>query len=242
VTPQAPSPLWYASRGSGYAALVLLTASVVLGVLTALRWRTVEWPRFLVQAVHRSVSLLVLVFLALHVATAVLDPFARLGVRDVLVPFSSSYRAVWLGLGVVAMELLVALVVTSLVRHRLGFRAWRAIHWLAYASWPLALVHGLGTGTDAASGWGLLIDLACVGAVAIAVCWRLSEGWPRWASLRLLLGGLAGAGLVALAVWTASGPLQPGWARAAGTPEQLLTGGAATAPATPQPAAPTVAP
>lgn len=230
MTAQATSALWYATRGSGYAALVLLTASVVLGVLTALRWHSAEWPRFLVQAVHRSVSLLVLVFLALHVVTAVLDPFAHLGVGDALLPFSSSYRPVWLGLGVVAMELLVALVVTSLVRHRLGFRTWRTVHWLAYASWPLALVHGLGTGTDAASGWGLLLDLACVGAVLIAVAWRISEGWPRRAPLRLLAGTVAAAGLVAVAAWTASGPLQPGWARAAGTPPQLLAGAAAATP------------
>ena len=222
MTSTAPSPLWYATRGSGYAALVLLTASVVLGVLSAQRWRSEEWPRFLVQAVHRSVSLLVLAFLALHIATAVLDPFAGLGLRDALVPFSSSYRAVWLGLGVVAMELLVALVVTSLVRNRLGFRAWRAIHWLAYACWPLALVHGLGTGTDAASGWGLLLDLCCVGAVVLAAGSRLLEGWPRQATLRLTLGTAATVGLVAVAAWAVGGPLQPGWARAAGTPSRLL--------------------
>lgn len=223
MTPQAPSPLWYATRGSGYAALVLLTASVVLGVLAAQRWRSAEWPRFLVQAVHRSVSLLVLVFLGLHIVTAVLDPFAGLGVRDATVPFSSSYRPLWLGLGVVAMELLVALVVTSLVRQRLGYRAWRAVHWLAYACWPLALVHGLGTGTDAASGWGLLIDLCCIGAVAFAVASRLAEGWPRQASLRVLLGALCTAGLVLLATWAVGGPLQPGWARASGTPSNLLS-------------------
>jgi sulfoxide reductase heme-binding subunit YedZ len=240
VTAQAPSALWYATRGSGYTSLVLLTASVVLGVLTAMRWRTSEWPRFLVQAVHRSVSLVVVVFLALHVATAVLDPFAHLGLRDALLPFSSSYRPVWLGLGVVAMELLAALVVTSLVRHRLGFRAWRAIHWLAYASWPTALVHGLGTGTDATSGWGLLLDASCVGAVLVAVTWRLSEGWPRRAPLRLLLGSLTGAGVVAVAAWTMSGPLQPGWARIAGTPPQLLAGASATATPTPGASTPTL--
>jgi Ferric reductase like transmembrane component len=238
MTASAPSALWYATRGSGYAALILLTASVVLGVLTAVRWHSAHWPRFLVQAVHRSVSLLVLVFLALHIVTAVLDPFAHLGARDALLPFSSSYRPVWLGLGVVGMELLLALVVTSLVRHRLGFRAWRAVHWLAYAAWPLALVHGLGTGTDTASEWGLVLDLGCAGAVLVAVAWRLSEGWPRRAPVRLLAGLAAAAGVVAVAAWTANGPLQPGWARAAGTPAGLLAGSAAatSAPGTSSPA------
>ncbi len=223
-----PSALWYATRGSGYAALVMLTASIVLGILTALRWRSVEWPRFLTQAVHRTVSLLVLVFLALHIVTAILDPFAGLGIKDALVPFASSYRAFWLGLGVIAMELLVAVIVTSLLRHRLGHRTWRVVHWAGYACWPIALVHGLGTGTDAASNWGLLLDLACAGAVLMAVSWRLSEGWPQRAPLRLLLGAACAAGLVAVTAWTVGGPLQPGWAKAAGTPPQLLSGGSSS--------------
>ena len=217
-----PSPLWYAARGSGYVALGLLTLSVVLGVLTAVRWEGVETPRFLVQAVHRSVSLLVLVFLALHIVTAVVDPFAGLGLHDALIPFTSAYRPLWLGLGVVAMELLVAVVVTSLLRHRLGFRSWRTVHWLAYASWPVALAHGLGTGTDARTTWSLLIDAACLGAVLYAVGWRLSHGWPHRAGTRLLLGTVTVALLGVLLVWTAGGPLRPGWARAAGTPPSLL--------------------
>lgn len=218
-----PSALWYATRGSGYAALVLLTASLVLGILTSLRWRSVEWPRFLTQAVHRSVSLLVLVFLALHIVTAILDPFAGLGIKDALVPFASSYRPIWLGLGVIAMELLVAVIVTSLLRHRLGHRTWRVVHWAAYACWPIALVHGLGTGSDAASEWGLLLDIACAGVVMMALTWRLSEGWPKQAGLRLLLGAACAAGVVGVTAWTVSGPLHAGWARAAGTPSQLLS-------------------
>lgn len=230
MTATAPSPLWYATRGSGYAALVLLTASVVLGVVTSLRWRSEEWPRFLVQAVHRSVSLLVLVFLALHIVTAILDPFAGLGAKDALIPFASSYRPFWLGLGVIAMELLVAVIVTSLLRHRLGHRTWRLVHWLAYASWPVAMVHGLGTGSDAASQWGLLLDIACAGAVTMAVSWRLSEGWPQRAGLRLFLGATMAAAVVAVTAWTVGGPLQPGWAKASGTPTQLLSpSGSATA-------------
>jgi sulfoxide reductase heme-binding subunit YedZ len=230
----APSPLWYAARGSGYVTLGLLTLSVVLGVLTAVRWEGVESPRFLVQAVHRSVSLVVLVFLTLHIVTAVLDPFAGLGLHDALIPFSSSYRSLWLGLGVIAMELLVALVVTSLLRHRLGVRSWRAVHWLAYASWPIAFAHGLGTGTDAGTGWSLLIDAGCLGAVLYAVGCRLSAGWPHRAGTRLLLGTVTAAVVGVLLLWTAGGPLRPGWARAAGTPPSLLAV-QGQAPAAPSP-------
>ena len=117
-----------------------------------------------------------LVFLALHIVTAVVDPFTNLGWAAAVIPFSSYYRTFWLGLGVISFELLVAIVVTSLVRGMLGHRAWRAIHWLTYAAWPIGVVHGLGTGTDAWSAWMLAITAACVAAVGMAVALRLNAG------------------------------------------------------------------
>ena len=153
VAATGPSPLWYLTRGSGVVALVLLTASVCLGILTTVRWRTGRTPRFVVAGLHRNVALLSVVFLGIHVGTSVADTYAPIGVRDVFIPFASSYRPVWLGLGTLALDLAAAVVVTSLVRVRLGHRVWRLTHWLAYASWPIALVHGLGTGTDARVGW-----------------------------------------------------------------------------------------
>ena len=236
---QSPSAFWYLTRGTAFASLVLLTLAVAGGVLTAVRFRAGGWPRFVVQALHRNVSLLAVVFVAVHVVTAVLDPFAKLGLKDAVVPLASSYRPLWLGLGVVAMELLVALVVTSLARHRLGFRAWRSVHWLAYASWPIALVHGLGTGTDARAGWSLLLVVACVVMVGGAVVWRVSEGWPRAAGVRAAGLAVACASMVVIAGWAANGPLRSGWARIAGTPASLLaqtqSQAAATATATPSP-------
>src|SRR5450759_119709 len=231
--PSNPSVLWYVTRAAGLVSLVLLTAVVVLGILLSTRWATPTWPRFLSQFLHRSLSLTAVVFLVLHIVTAVLDPFAHLGITDALIPFTSAYRTLWLGLGVVASELIAALVITSLLRASLGFRTWRVVHWLAYASWPIAIVHGLGTGTDARVGWALLLDAGCVGAVLVAMAMRLSGGPPRWIGLRALAGLLAAAGTLALAVWAVTGPLQPGWARAAGTPTGLLAapGGASSGPA-----------
>jgi methionine sulfoxide reductase heme-binding subunit len=217
-----PSVLWYVTRGAGLVSLLLLTAVVVLGILLSTRWASPTWPRFLSQFMHRSLSLTAVVFLLLHILTAVLDPFAHLGLTDALIPFTSSYRTLWLGLGVVASELIAALVITSLLRARLGFRTWRVVHWLAYASWPIAIVHGLGTGTDARVGWALLLDAGCVGTVLLAVAMRLSGGPLRWIGLRALAGLVTAAGTLGLAVWTVTGPLQPGWARAAGTPTGLL--------------------
>jgi len=220
--------MWYATRASGYTALVLLSASVVLGVLTSSRESRRDWPRFVVQSLHRNLSLLAGVFLVVHIVTSVIDPFAKLNFVDAFIPFIATYRPLWLGLGVVAFELLIAITATSLVRHRLGWRSWRVVHLFAYASWPIAVVHGLGTGTDTKSIWALVLVAVCVFAVVAAVIWRLARAGPRFTTLRTLgiAGGVTATGL--LVVWMAAGPLQHGWARAAGTPADLLVGTGAT--------------
>ena len=165
-----PSPLWYLSRGTGAITLVLLSATVLLGITGTLRWRPgMRTPRFVVDGLHRNVSLLVVVLLAAHILTAVLDPFAHLRVLDAFIPFASHYRPLWLGFGALSFDLLLALIVTSLLRARLGLRAWRAVHWAAYLCWPVAVLHGLGTGTDARSVWLQALTAVCVGAVVIAL-------------------------------------------------------------------------
>jgi sulfoxide reductase heme-binding subunit YedZ len=165
--------LWYTTRGAGAVSLILLTAVVVVGLLARLRFETEGWPRFLSATFHRDLALITVVFLALHIVTAVVDPFTSLGLAPVVVPFGSSYRTFWLGLGTIAFELLLAIVVTSLARAWIGVRSWRVVHWLAYASWPLAVVHGLGTGTDARQVWMVGITVACIGLVAGVGLWRL---------------------------------------------------------------------
>jgi len=170
--------LWYTTRSAGAVTLVLLSAVVVLGITARTRFSAARWPRFLSAAVHNDLALLSLVFLALHIVTAVVDPFTHLGVVAALVPFGSYYRTFWLGLGTIAFELILAVVVTSLLRHAIGVRMWRCVHWLAYFAWPIAVVHGAGTGTDAWSWWMVGITVVCVGAVAAAALWRLTAA-PR---------------------------------------------------------------
>jgi len=170
--------LWYTTRGAGAVSLVLLSAVVVLGVLSTLRFESASWPRFLTTGLHRNIALTALVFLALHIVTAVIDPFTHLGWLPAVVPFSSYYRTVWLGLGTIAVELIVAVSVTSLVRGFIGHAAWRTIHWLSYASWPVAVLHSFGTGTDAWSVWMLVLDFVCILAVLAAVGARLSARPP----------------------------------------------------------------
>jgi sulfoxide reductase heme-binding subunit YedZ len=219
-----PTLMWYATRASGDTALVLLSASVILGLLTSSRQSRPDWPRFAVQSLHRNLSLLVVVFLALHIVTSIIDPFAKLTVLDAVVPLHATYRPVWLGLGVVSLELLVAITTTSLLRRHLRWRAWRAIHLLAYASWPIAVVHGIGTGTDTKSWWALLLVTACVASVVGAFAWRLVDAGPRFAWLRYAALAISIAATGLLVVWVVSGPLQPGWAKTAGTPAGLLAG------------------
>jgi sulfoxide reductase heme-binding subunit YedZ len=170
--------LWYTTRGAGAVSLILLSAVVVLGLLARLRVETRGWPRFLSAAVHGDLALMALVFLLLHIVTAVVDPFTHLGLVAALVPFGSYYRTLWLGLGTIAFELLLAIVATSLLRRHIGARTWRAIHWLAYATWPVAVLHGAGTGTDSSSSWMIAIDIVCTAAVLGAVAWRMLAAPP----------------------------------------------------------------
>jgi sulfoxide reductase heme-binding subunit YedZ len=213
--------LWYVTRASGVVSLLLLTAGLVLGVVGTVRWRSDRWPRFAVISIHRNLTLLAIAFVALHVLTTIADGYAPVGFKDAVIPFVSRYRPLWLGLGAVAFDLLLALVVTSLLRARIGYRAWRAVHWLAYASWPLALVHGLGTGSDPRFGWLVIITIVCAGTVGAALAVRLL----RSRGPTPLRAG-AGAAAVVLAllavVWYRGGPGKVGWAARAGTPAYIL--------------------
>ncbi len=217
-----PSLYWYLTRASGTVALVLLTASVVVGVAAIARLRGPGVPRFVVDGVHRTASLLAVAFLVVHILTAVLDSFASISLLDAVVPFIGSYRPLWLGLGAVAFDLLLAVALTSVVRDRMGHATWRGVHWLAYAAWPVAVVHGLGTGSDVHQRWLQAITVACILAVLAAVAGRAMIGWPE--NLRLRIGALAMSVVFAggLAVWLPGGPLGKGWARRAGTPPALL--------------------
>ena len=167
--------LWYASRATGVVTLLLLTAVLLLGILVNRQGRLPGLPSFAVTGLHRNVSLLAVAFLAIHVITAIVDPYVTIGLAAAVLPFSSSYKPFWLGLGAISLDLMAALILTSLARARMSRRAWRGIHWLAYAAWPLAVGHSLGSSSDTRSGLVLSLLVGCVLAVAFAVAWRLSR-------------------------------------------------------------------
>jgi sulfoxide reductase heme-binding subunit YedZ len=204
--------LWWIDRSSGLVSLVLLTLVMVLGVLATGRsgpgWRVV------VQGLHRELPLVAGVLLAVHVGTAVVDSYVPQSPLDVLVPFAAGYRPRWIGLGTLAIDLLVVLVVTSLLRTRLGHRSWRAVHWTSYALWPLAVVHALGSGSDMHGRTVQQIGLGCLVLVVCAAGWRLVAG--RAPAVLRLVGLVVLLAVLAVGTsWAAHGPLAPGWAKKA---------------------------
>ena len=164
---------WYITRASGIVALVLLTATMVLGLTTTTRARSRTWPGFARQEMHRRISILSVVFVAIHVLTSVLDTYVHIGWLAIAVPFASSYSRFWVGVGAVALDLMIAVFVSSLLRNRIKPGTWRGIHWLAYGSWPVALAHTFGMGTDAGEHWVVALGAFCVLSVGIALLARL---------------------------------------------------------------------
>jgi sulfoxide reductase heme-binding subunit YedZ len=167
--------LWYASRDTGVIALVLLTAVLVLGIVINRQGRLPGLPRYGATSLHRSVSLLSVAFVAIHIGTAIADPFVSIGIAASVVPFVSPYEPFWLGVGAVSSDLMVALIVTSLLRRHIGRQTWRAVHWLAYLTWPVAFAHSIGSSPDLRHGSLLDLGAACLLAVIAAVAWRVSR-------------------------------------------------------------------
>jgi DMSO/TMAO reductase YedYZ heme-binding membrane subunit len=214
--------LWYLTRSTGVVAIILLTATLVVGVIASVGWTAERWPRFLSQHVHRNLSLLCVGFVAIHVATTVGDGFVPIGVADAFIPFRSPYRPLWVGLGALTFDLLLAVLVTSGLRHRIGYSAWRYVHWQAYLCWPIAMLHGLGSGSDPSRPLILAIDAACMSAVVAAVGWRLATGRSFGGGRRVVAAVAAIVVTAAIGTFAVLGPLRPGWSRRAGTSDALL--------------------
>jgi len=214
--------LWYLTRSTGLVALILLTATVVIGVVASVGWTTERWPRFLSQSVHRNLSLFCVGFVALHVVTTVSDGYVPIGFADAFLPFRTPYRPIWIGLGALTFDLLLVVLVTSALRHRIGYSSWRFVHWLAYLCWPIALFHALGSGSDSSLPFVLLVDAICAAAVLVAVAWRLVTGRSFSLGQRAIAAVATVAVAIALAVFGVVGPLRPGWSHRSGTSAALL--------------------
>jgi methionine sulfoxide reductase heme-binding subunit len=209
------NPLWFATRATGSVALTLLTATVVLGIAGAARYAPTSVGRFEVTTLHRNLSLLCLALLAVHIGTALADSYVPLGWISGLIPFASPYRTLWVGLGTVAFDLLLAVALTSAVRLRMGLRRWKATHFLAYAAWPAAVFHAAGTGTDTKLGTQTALYVLCAAAVVLGYWWRLYRAGPGRVAARLGAAALSVAVPLAFFLFMTAGPLVPGWSHRA---------------------------
>jgi len=165
--------LWFVSRGSGLVLLLLVSIVTALGVATRMGSAPRRWPRFAVSELHRTLALFAVAFLALHVVTAILDPYVSIGWAATALPFLSGFRTLAIGLGTLAVDVGGAVLLTSLARGRLGYRSWRAVHWLAYLAWPVAFVHSLTAGNDLGIWWVALVEWGSAALVATAAVARL---------------------------------------------------------------------
>jgi DMSO/TMAO reductase YedYZ heme-binding membrane subunit len=207
---------WDTARAGGFAAYVLLTCAVSAGLVLRNRWQTARWPRLITNELHGYLSLLALVFIAVHVVAVLLDPFTRFGLVEVLAPFASHYRPVWMGLGVVALYLLLAVWVSSRLRAHIDFRTWRAIHALSYGVYAAATIHGLGTGSDTRTAWASALYAASVLVVGGLAGRRLLVPTSRGQRPRPVLAAVGGLAITAIAIWSVTGPLAAHWGARAG--------------------------
>ncbi|HKV67037.1 MAG TPA: ferric reductase-like transmembrane domain-containing protein [Gaiellales bacterium] len=169
---------WYTVRASGYTALVLLTLSMVLGLLLSLNVKSARWPRFLTNHLHGFTTLVALVFLAIHLVATVLDPFMHFGLAGALVPFASGYRTLGMAAGIVAAYLMLAVWITSRLQRRIGWRTWRTLHYAVFAIYALSIAHTLVAGEDATTAWGRWIVVGSVVLVAALTALRALGGRP----------------------------------------------------------------
>jgi sulfoxide reductase heme-binding subunit YedZ len=197
---------WYAARAAGVVAYLLLSSVVLLGLTMSSKKTLSRWPRFTVEDVHRFGGLLVGTFIGIHVVTVAIDAWLPFSLGSILIPFTTRYRPIWVGLGVVAAELLLALAVTNHYRRRLQYRTWRRAHYLNFAVWTAASFHGIGSGTDRSSPWLLAVFAAATASVCAAIAWRVGR---RSLGRRVLpVAGIAGIAVAALVVGLGRGPLQ----------------------------------
>jgi methionine sulfoxide reductase heme-binding subunit len=165
-------PFWLASRSAGVVAYLLLSGSVLIGLVMAARLVPVK-ARADLRALHERIALLALGAVGAHGLLLLPDGWLRPGLHELLIPFTASYRPVWTGLGICAAYLAAGLSLSYYARRRLGARRWRNAHRLIPVAWALAVVHVIGAGSDVVSLW-LQVVLAITIAAALVL---LAQRW-----------------------------------------------------------------
>lgn len=200
---------WDVARAGGLIAYALLAASVIIGLIVSLKWRSPRWTRFITTELHRFVTLLALVFTAVHTVAVAIDPFIKFALPEVFVPFLSHYRPLWIALGIVGAYLLIAIYASEWIRPRVGYGWWRRFHYLSFFAFALALVHGLGTGSDTRAPWAIVLYATTAVLVAALMIARAlpSQGQPA----HPIAAAVTAGALILGAAWAWQAPLQSGW-------------------------------
>jgi hypothetical protein len=202
---------WDVARAGGFTAFLLLTLSVALGLALSLQMQSPRWPRLINNEMHSFVTVVTLVFIGVHVLAVWLDPFTQFGLDEMLIPFTSHYRPIWMGLGIAAMYLAIAIALSVFIRPRIGYAWWRRLHHLTFAVYALTLVHGIATGSDTRTWWGIAIYGGSTLLITALLWRRLSRPVTSSGRAHPALANLILAGAVILVVWTLLGPLQANW-------------------------------
>jgi predicted ferric reductase len=171
---------WYTVRASGYTALVLLTLSMVLGLLMSLRVQSPRWPRYFTNELHAFVTLVALVFIGVHIAATIVDPYIHFGLSGSLIPFATAYQTLGMALGIVGAYLMLAVWISSKLQRQLGWRAWRAVHYSVFGVYALAVAHTIMAGEDGGTGWGEWITIGSMAIVCGLTALRMVDTIGRW--------------------------------------------------------------
>lgn len=237
---------WDTARAGGFTAYLLVTASVLLGLALSMRWQVRWWPRLISYELHIWITILSFIFLVIHILASWVDPFTRFGLNELLIPFISHYRPLWMALGIVALYLSLAVTLSLFIRRYIGYRWWLRLHELSFVVWALATIHGLATGSDTRTLWGIEIYIISAVLVCALLCVRLMQPVTSGGRAHPIWTGIVGGSLIVAIVWTALGPLRPGWNTIAnngnGSGEFVQAAGAASGTATPSPSTSSGAP
>lgn len=208
-----PKLLWYITRATGIIALLLLGAIVILGIMTATKSTPAGIGKFIGPDLHRRLSLTTVIFLGVHIVTAILDPFVKIGITTTIIPFVSKYRPLWVGLGTLSFDLMLIIIATSIVRHKFPHSRWKKIHYLSWAVVGLVLFHALGTGSDDKIKIVEIIYVAFVLGVGAFGIFRTSRERGLTPIRKLVAGASLSLVPLAILAWASQGPLKPGWAK-----------------------------
>jgi hypothetical protein len=202
---------WDVARAGGFTAFLLLTLSVALGLSLSLKLQAPRWPRIINNELHNFVTIVTLVFIGVHVLAVWLDPFTQFGLNEILLPFASHYRPIWMGLGIVAAYLTLAVALSVYIRPRIGYAWWRRLHYLTFAVYALTLVHGIAIGSDTRTWWGIAIYGGSALLITALLWRRLARPVTAGGRAHPALANFTLATAFILFIWALLGPLQSNW-------------------------------